>query len=514
MSHRTDQQLLHEYADGRSEEAFAELVRRHIDFVFSAALRMVRDTHLAQDVAQGVFLALASNARRLTAHSVLAGWLHCTARNIAAQTVRSDVRRRTREQEAAAMNELLSIAPDSLWEQIAPQLDTALNDLNEADRDALLLRYFQGKSAREIGQTLGISDEAAQKRISRAVERLRDFFARRGVAVGSSGLAVLICANAIQAAPVGLSAAITATVLTATTLAGSATMTVTALTMTALQKAALTTTIVVAVATGIYEAHQVSSLRHEVRSLQQQQAPLGMQIQNLQQERDEATNRLATLAMENARLALNSTELPRLRSEIARLKASTAAAQATTPFPSGANTTADAEGLELGEAIVRGDRQAFEKLLALAREEQAGFRTNSLGLNDQQREELARRTFLPLRAAFSVITREAVNTNPGAVNALSQMLQMPEFQGLAIQSLGTLAGKGNKDALEVLLDPPKFGVPSSSLSSLVGALVPAAGNGDEKAIGALAAVAKDPNQRALWFFAADGLNKAAEAGNP
>src|SRR6266568_6947142 len=218
MNSLTDQQLLLEYLERRSEAAFAELVRRHVDFVYSAALRMVRDAHLAQDVAQGVFVALAQSAPQLAARPVLSGWLHRTTQNLAANTVRSDVRRRAREQEAAAMNELHE--PDAVWEHIAPHLDNALGELSEADRDALLLRYFEGKSAREMAQTLGTSEDAAQKRVSRAVDRLRECLAKRGVTAGASGLVVAISANAVQAAPAGLTVAIsTAAALAGTTIA-------------------------------------------------------------------------------------------------------------------------------------------------------------------------------------------------------------------------------------------------------------------------------------------------------
>src|ERR1035441_9440299 len=132
MNGLSDQQLLRDYTGGRSEAAFAELVRRHVDLVYCAAMRMIRDAHLAEDVTQSVFVALARNARQLTGRSVLSGWLHRTAQNIAAQTVRTDVRRRAREQEAAAMNELLATEPDTLWEQIAPHLDAALGELGKA----------------------------------------------------------------------------------------------------------------------------------------------------------------------------------------------------------------------------------------------------------------------------------------------------------------------------------------------------------------------------------------------
>jgi RNA polymerase sigma factor (sigma-70 family) len=107
---------------------------------------------------------------------VLSSCLHVTARHLASKAVRADIRRRARDQEAAAMNELLSSEPDSAWEQIAPHLDLALGELSECDGDALLLRYFERQSAREMAQILGVSDEAAQKRVRRAIERLRESF--------------------------------------------------------------------------------------------------------------------------------------------------------------------------------------------------------------------------------------------------------------------------------------------------------------------------------------------------
>ena len=192
MKSLTDQQLLRDYIERRSEAAFAELVRRHVDFVYSAALRMVRDSHLAEDVSQGVFLALARNAGQLADRPVLSGWLHRTTQNLAANTVRSDVRRRAHEQEAAAMKGLLATEPDAVWEQIAPLLDVALGELSRADHDALTLRYFERKSAREMATVLGTSDEAAQKRVSRAVERLREFLANRGFVVRGTGVAALL----------------------------------------------------------------------------------------------------------------------------------------------------------------------------------------------------------------------------------------------------------------------------------------------------------------------------------
>ena len=290
MNSLTDQQLLRDYAGRRSEAAFAELARRHVDLVYSAALRMVRDAHLAEDVTQAVFVALSKNAGLLADRPVLSGWLHRTAQNLAAKVVRSEVRRRAREQEAVAMNELLATEPDATWEYIAPYLDDALGELSEPDRDALLLRYFERKSAREMAQALGVSEEAAQKRVNRAVERLREFFAKRGVTIGANGLVVVISANAAQAAPVGLALTIsTAATLAGATIATTATATaVKTIAMTTLQKTLVTATILASVGTGIYEARQASRLRNEIQTLRQQAPHLVTDARSNQpQNRDE-----------------------------------------------------------------------------------------------------------------------------------------------------------------------------------------------------------------------------------
>jgi RNA polymerase sigma factor (sigma-70 family) len=205
---RTDTELLEDYAEYDSEAAFSELVRRHLDFVYSTALRLVRDGSLAEDVCQKVFVALARSARQVSGYRFLSGWLHRTAWNLSANVIRSDVRRRAREQEAAVMNQLFADESEATWKSIAPHLDAALSGLSNSDRDAVLLRYFQQKSAHEMSQVLGISAEAAQKRVNRAVERLREGFNRSGVTIGASGLALLLAANAVQSAPTGFAAAI------------------------------------------------------------------------------------------------------------------------------------------------------------------------------------------------------------------------------------------------------------------------------------------------------------------
>jgi len=275
-----DQQLLREYAEQRSESAFSELVRRNVDFVFSAALRMVRDTHLAEDVTQGVFTALARNADQLVARPVLCAWLHRTTQNIAAQTVRSDVRRRAREQEAATMNEMLAGESDTAWDAVAPHLDAALGELGDTDREALLLRYFQSKSAREIAEVFRISEEAAQKRVNRAVGRLRDLFAKRGITVGAGTIAVLVSANAVQSAPAGLAMTVSANAgLSAlSTTAAGITKTIT---MTILQKTLVAAVVTAGIGTVIFQHQTQSQLRGENESLRQQIAQLQTDNQSL-----------------------------------------------------------------------------------------------------------------------------------------------------------------------------------------------------------------------------------------
>ncbi len=329
----SDLELLKRYTCDRAEDAFAEIVRRHVNLVHSAALRQVRSTQLAEEVAQSTFTDLARNAARLKPDTVLTAWLYQVTRRTAIDVVRREARRQLREQIATEMNAMN--ATNAEWTHIEPLLDEAMSALDDTDRAAVLLRYFDNKSLREVGATLGTSDDAAQKRVSRAVERLREFFAKRGVTVGASGLAVVISANAVQAAPVGLAFTIsTSAALIGTTLATTATITAAkAITMTTLQKTIIGATLVAAIGTGIYQTHQVSDLREQVRSLQSQQA---LQIQQV---RDEASTNLATLRFENEQLKSNA-ELIKLRGEVARLRTQTQTALIADKSPSPDTSTA------------------------------------------------------------------------------------------------------------------------------------------------------------------------------
>jgi len=172
----SDLELLGQYAQKNRQEAFAELVDRHLKLVFSAALRQVRSPELAEEVAQSVFADLARNADRLEPQTILAAWLYQVTRRTAINVVRGESRRQLREQIALDMTTMNSNSSE--WAAIEPLLDEAMEALDGSDRTAILLRYFQDKSLREVGRMLGTSEDAAQKRVSRALDQLREFFSK------------------------------------------------------------------------------------------------------------------------------------------------------------------------------------------------------------------------------------------------------------------------------------------------------------------------------------------------
>ncbi len=199
----TDAELLRQYVKDGSEAAFTEIVQRHAGLVYSVAWRLAGgNRHLAKDITQDVFILLAQKAPKLIGHETLAGWLHTTTRYAANGMIRSLRRQENREQEAVAME--TNSAPDVQWEQLRPLLDEAVGRLGDRDRNAVLLRYYEGKNYREVGAALCLSENSARARTERAVEKLRRQFARNGVVTTGALLAEALMVNTAQAAPAGL----------------------------------------------------------------------------------------------------------------------------------------------------------------------------------------------------------------------------------------------------------------------------------------------------------------------
>lgn len=205
-------QLLREFAERQSETAFSELVRRHLNLVYSVALRQTGNAHQAEEITQAVFIILARKAGSLGRKTILSGWLYQTARLTAANFLRTERRRAFREQEAY-MQSLSDESGPEVWPQIAPLLDDAMAKLGQKDRDAVVLRFLEGKSLQEVGAAMGASEDAAKMRVNRALEKLRKLFSKRGVVLTTPLIAGAVSASSVQAAPAGL--AVTVTALTA-----------------------------------------------------------------------------------------------------------------------------------------------------------------------------------------------------------------------------------------------------------------------------------------------------------
>jgi RNA polymerase sigma factor (sigma-70 family) len=194
-----------------SEEAFRTLVERHINLVYGTARRLVSNPHEAEEITQTVFILLARKAGTLSPRILLAGWLYRTTGYVAAQLLRSESRRHQRLQNLSAMNPTpIPTEPEALWERIQPLLEDAMDGLGQADREAVILRFLEGKSLLEVGRSLGLSEDAARKRVQRALEKLRTIFSRRKIVTTSSLLSAALTTSVVAAAaPAGLATAVT-----------------------------------------------------------------------------------------------------------------------------------------------------------------------------------------------------------------------------------------------------------------------------------------------------------------
>jgi uncharacterized protein (TIGR03435 family) len=226
MQELDDTELLRQYTENDSEEAFGAIVSRHINKVYSVALRQTGNAHQAEEITQAVFVILAKKARGLSNRVILSGWLYQTARLASVTFIRSEIRRARREQEAHTMQSILNEpAMDEIWKQMSPLLDAAMAKLNETDHNAVLLRFFDGKSIKEVGTALGTTEDTAKKRLSRALEKLQRFFAKRGMSSTTAIIAGTISSNSVQAAPAMLAKAVTVIAIAKGATASTATLT-------------------------------------------------------------------------------------------------------------------------------------------------------------------------------------------------------------------------------------------------------------------------------------------------
>jgi len=210
-----DMDLVQQYARNNSEEAFASLVARHVNLVYSVSLRQLRDPHLAEEITQTVFIILARKAGSLGSKTVVSGWLYRTTRHTAAKALTLRRRRQDREQEAYMRSQLNETEAD-IWREIEPLLETAMGQLGEKDQNALVLRFFGGRTFKDISSTLGTTQAGAKMRVNRALEKLRTFFTKRGFTFSAAAIAGAISAHSVQAAPAGLGTSVTGIALKGT----------------------------------------------------------------------------------------------------------------------------------------------------------------------------------------------------------------------------------------------------------------------------------------------------------
>ncbi len=315
-----DAELLRRYTEEESEGAFAELVQRHVPLVYSAALRrLAGDAHAAADVTQLVFTALARQAPALVHCHVLPGWLYATTRNVAVDFIRSEHRRRVREQEAHAMHELDSASPPPAWDQLRPLLDEVMDQLGQQDREAILLRFFARRSFAEIGRTLNLKEDAARMRVDRAVDKLRVLLARRGATSTCAALGMMLTSQAATAAPAGIAGTVTSAALHSASIAGPA-FDLIQLMSTSKTIVAAGVALALAIGFSVHETRQARATGGSLAAAQRTLAGLADQVTRSGQRASEAEGKLASLrqAVTEARAA-SETEAPKTKPDPIRI---------------------------------------------------------------------------------------------------------------------------------------------------------------------------------------------------
>ncbi len=295
-----DRDLVRSYARDGSETAFRALVGRHVDLVFATALRQVGDTGLAEEITQNVFVHLARKAPALAGHETIAGWLHRSAILESRARFRAEMRRRRREEVAAALAETEFQARNPA-EDLTQLLDEALLQLREADRLALVLRFLEERSLREVGTALGIDEDAARKRVSRALSRVTEFFRNRGFALPPAGGAALLsqATKAAPAIPAGLASSAAAAGLAAGGPAsGVGLLLLSVMSLTKTQTALLCGLLVLAPLA--WQSASLAKIQREVDSLERDRARFNGQVADAEQELTQLDHALLRVRNETA----------------------------------------------------------------------------------------------------------------------------------------------------------------------------------------------------------------------
>ena len=314
------QRLLTEYVGDGSEPAFRELVGRYIDFVYSTARRLVGgDAHLAEDVAQTVFIDLARKAHTISSAVMLGGWLHRRTVHVAATMQRSERRRQHHERQAMEMElNAREHHSEANLAQVAPVLDEAIEGLEAEDRAAILLRFFEQRDYRTVAEALGINEDAARMRVRRALDKLHGLLTCRGVTLSAAALGTALATGTVEAAPSGLAASIAATALAKTAGAGFTLTLLKVMTMTRIKAGILATVVVAGMAATLAVQHQSQTrLREENRSLRR-----GLdQMAQVMADNERLLNHLAEAGTSVREERMS--ELLRLRNEVGRLRQQT-----------------------------------------------------------------------------------------------------------------------------------------------------------------------------------------------
>jgi RNA polymerase sigma factor (sigma-70 family) len=314
------QKLLADFVKNGSEAAFRQLVERYTDLVYATSFRMAEgDMPLAQDVTQTVFLDLARMASKLSGELMLGGWLHRHTCFVCSSALRAERRRRKRERQAAEMS-TQQTEPGTRLDEIGPILDEAINQLNEADRKAILFRFFEQASFRTVGEALCINEDAARMRVSRALEKLHLILRKRGFAGSGMALGTLLAGSAAMTAPLGLAATLSSSVLTGLSSGNSTVTLLKIITMTKLKTSIVGALLLAGIAVSMKMHHQAQAKLQAQSLIMEQQS---VELDRLNSENAGLSN---LVFQANAlRQQEPSRELLKLRGEVGVLRAQLAA---------------------------------------------------------------------------------------------------------------------------------------------------------------------------------------------